>query len=212
MLIFFKCSPGLCPREIRVVKCCPADTLFHKRGVCQLSLPDNSPHRPLLGVARSARGDLSCQRGDSNGDLNCFHKKVKCMVKVRSAKADFFRVVGCRRQTKDSCKPKLCQSATKRITKMPYEGRLKSFEPSHEGCRILLWKLVCVMSNQTNPCVPDFITLSPFGFEVRANIKARTEVTNVPKAWSQNSFSRLSWKQILKFDRGGLNCRSSGSG
>ena len=30
MLIFFKRSPGLCPREVRVVNCCPAHTLFHK--------------------------------------------------------------------------------------------------------------------------------------------------------------------------------------
>ena len=38
MLIFFKCSPGLCPREVRVVKCCPVHTLFHKGGYA------NSPY------------------------------------------------------------------------------------------------------------------------------------------------------------------------
>ena len=30
MLIFFKCSPGMRPREVRVVNCFPAHTLFHE--------------------------------------------------------------------------------------------------------------------------------------------------------------------------------------
>ena len=42
MLIFFKCSPGLCPREVRVVNCCPAHTLFHKGGYA------NSPYLTTL--------------------------------------------------------------------------------------------------------------------------------------------------------------------
>ena len=42
MLIFFKCNPGLCPREIREVNCCPAHTLFHKGRYA------NSPYRTTL--------------------------------------------------------------------------------------------------------------------------------------------------------------------
>ena len=42
MLIFFKCSPGLCPREVRVVKCGPVHTLFQKGGYA------NSPNLPTL--------------------------------------------------------------------------------------------------------------------------------------------------------------------
>ena len=42
MWIFFKFSPGLCPREVRVVKCCPVHTLFHKEGYA------NSPYLTTL--------------------------------------------------------------------------------------------------------------------------------------------------------------------
>ena len=42
MFIFFKCSPGLCPRVARVVKCFSVHTLFQKGGYA------NSPTLPTL--------------------------------------------------------------------------------------------------------------------------------------------------------------------
>ena len=43
-------------------------------------------------------------------------------TKFRSkVKADSFCLIDYRNQTRDSCKPKPCQSATEGMTKMPYK-------------------------------------------------------------------------------------------
>ena len=47
--------------------------------------------------------------------------KVKCLVNVRSnVKADASRLIGCQDQARDSCKPKLCQSASEGMKKVRY--------------------------------------------------------------------------------------------
>ena len=80
------------------------------------------------GGARSARG---CWKALNEGILIQYYNflsKVKCLVKVGSkVKADSFRLIGCRDQTKDRCNRKLCKNASEGIAKMPckYETNAK---------------------------------------------------------------------------------------
>ena len=48
VVIFFKCSPELCPREFRMAMCCPADTLFHKGGYANSSYLTTLPTLPYV--------------------------------------------------------------------------------------------------------------------------------------------------------------------
>ena len=51
-----------------------------------------------------------------------FSSKVECRVNVISkVKADSFRLIGHRDQTKGSCKSKLCRTASELITKVPWK-------------------------------------------------------------------------------------------
>ena len=56
-----------------------------------------------------------------------FRSNVKCRVKFRlKIRADSYRLVGCRDQTRDSCRPKLWQNATEGMTKMLRESLIFS--------------------------------------------------------------------------------------
>ena len=67
MLIFFKCSPGLCPREVRVVNCCPAHTLFHKGGYANSPYLTTLPTLPYGFVI--ADNNIWCQKWDKHGTV-----------------------------------------------------------------------------------------------------------------------------------------------
>ena len=82
--------------------------------------------RPLSNIRTNKRSEqrgeaiARFQREDCCAVLN--FNRVKFPVKFRSkAKADSFRLIGCRDQTRDSCRPKLCQNASEGMGKMPHK-------------------------------------------------------------------------------------------
>ena len=104
------------------------------RGGGRLSPPSPCLTSELISGARSARRRSKALNQGILKQSQTFLSMVKFRFKVRSkVKADYFRLIGCRDETRDSCRRKLCENATGWMTKMPCKQETNAEYSSRSG-------------------------------------------------------------------------------